>query len=141
MDDIIIDDRITVPASAVRLRFSRSGGKGGQHVNKVSTRVEMSVALSDVPMPDGVRQRLLRRLGHAVDAAGLLRVVAQGSRSQWQNRMEAEERVRELFREGLKEVKARRATRPTASSKRERVEGKKRRGDTKRLRRERPGDD
>lgn len=141
MDDIIINDRITVPASAVRLRFTRSGGKGGQHVNKVSTRVELSVALAEVPMSDGARQRLLRRLGHAVDAAGLLRVVAQGSRSQWQNRMEAEERVREMFLEGLKEEKARRATRPTASSKRERVEGKKRRGDTKRLRRERPSAD
>lgn len=141
MDDIIINDRITVPASAVRLRFSRSGGKGGQHVNKVSTRVELTVALAEVPMADSVRQRLLRRFGHAVDAAGLLRVVAQGSRSQWQNRMEAEERLREMFLEGLKVEKPRRATRPTASSKRERVEGKKRRGDTKRLRRERPSAD
>ena len=117
--------------SEIAFRFSRSSGPGGQHAQKSSTRVE---ALFDVEDSSGLsaaeRRRVLERIGPVV------RAIAQDERSQLRNRELATDRIVEQLREAVKVRRARRPTRPTAASKERRLEEKKRRGRTKRLRRE-----
>ena len=116
--------------SEVAFRFSRSSGPGGQHAQKSSTRAE---ALFDVEESAGLsaseRQRVLTKLGPVV------RAVAQDERSQLRNRELATERILEQLREATKVRRKRRPTKPTAASKERRLEEKRRRGTTKRLRR------
>ena len=116
--------------SEIAFRFSRSSGPGGQHAQKSSTRVE---ALFDVEESDGLsaaeRRRVLERIGPVV------RAIAQDERSQLRNRELATERIVEQLREAVKVRRRRRPTKPTAASKERRLEEKKRRGQTKRLRR------
>ncbi|HVC88497.1 MAG TPA: alternative ribosome rescue aminoacyl-tRNA hydrolase ArfB [Gaiellaceae bacterium] len=116
--------------SEIAFRFSRSSGPGGQHAQKSSTRVE---ALFDVEESAGLtaaeRRRVLDRLGPVV------RAVAQDERSQLRNRMLATERIVEQLRAATKVRRQRRPTKPTAASQERRLDDKKRRGQTKRLRR------
>ena len=116
--------------SEIAFRFSRSSGPGGQHAQKSSTRVE---ALFDVEDSSGLtaseRKRVLTKLGPVV------RAVAQDERSQLRNRELAVERILEQLREAVKVRRARRATKPTVASQERRLDEKKRRGQTKRLRR------
>src|SRR3954471_859391 len=116
--------------SEVAFRFSRSSGPGGQHAQKSSTRVE---ALFDVETSSGLtdaeRRRVLSKLGAVV------RSVAQDERSQLRNRELATERIVEQLREATKVRRPRRPTRPTKASAERRLDEKKRRGQTKRLRR------
>jgi ribosome-associated protein len=115
--------------SEIAFRFSRSSGPGGQHAQKSSTRAE---ALFDVEesagLTDAERRRVLVKLGPVV------RAVAQDERSQLRNRELATERILEQLREAVKVRRKRRPTKPTAASKERRLEEKKRRGQTKRLR-------
>ena len=117
--------------SEVAFRFSRSSGPGGQHAQKSSTRVE---ALFDVEGSEGLtaaeRGRVLERLGPVV------RAVAQDERSQLRNRELATERILEQLRDAVRVRRRRRPTKPTAASREQRLEGKRRRGRTKRLRRD-----
>ena len=117
--------------SEVAFRFSRSSGPGGQHAQKTSTRVE---ALFDVEASAGLtpaeRERVLRRLGPVV------RSVAQDERSQLRNRELATERILEQLREATAVPRVRRPTRSTAGANERRLEEKKRRSQTKRLRRD-----
>jgi ribosome-associated protein len=116
--------------SEVAFRFSRSSGPGGQHAQKSSTRVE---ALFDVEasagLTDAERRRVLAKLGAVV------RSVAQDERSQLRNRELATDRIVEQLREATKIRRPRRPTRPTKASAERRLDEKKRRGQTKRLRR------
>jgi len=115
--------------SEIAFRFSRSSGPGGQHAQKSSTRAE---ALFDVEESTGLseaeRKRVLAKLGPVV------RAVAQDERSQLRNRELAAERILEQLRDAVKVRRKRRATKPTAASKERRLDEKKRRGQTKRLR-------
>jgi len=117
--------------SEVAFRFSRPGGPGGQHAQKNSTRVE---ALFDVEGSAGLtpaeRERVLRLLGPVV------RSVAQDERSQLRNRELATERILEQVKEAAAVPRVRRPTKPTAAANERRLEEKKRRSQTKRLRRE-----
>jgi ribosome-associated protein len=117
--------------SELAFRFSRSSGPGGQHANKSSTRAE---ALFDVEQSAGLseteRRRVLEKLGPVV------RSVAQDERSQLRNRELATERILEQLREATKIRRARTATKPTRAAKERRLDEKKRRGQTKRLRRD-----
>jgi ribosome-associated protein len=114
----------------IKFRVSRSSGPGGQHAQKSSTRVE---ALLDVEASEGLteaeRSRVLARLGAVV------RAIAQDERSQLQNRELAIERVLEQLRQAATPRRRRTATRPTKASQERRLEGKRQRGETKRLRR------
>jgi len=116
--------------SEVAFRFSRSSGPGGQHAQKSSTRVE---ALFDVEESSALtgaeKRRVLEKLGPVV------RAVAQDERSQLRNRELATDRIVEQLREAARVRRKRRETKPTAASRERRLEGKRRRGATKRLRR------
>ena len=115
--------------SEVAFRFSRSSGPGGQHAQKSSTRVE---ALFDVEASDALspaeKRRVLERVGPVV------RAVAQDERSQLRNRELATDRIVEQLREATRVRRKRRPTKPTAASQERRLDEKRRRGTTKRLR-------
>ena len=115
----------------IKFRVSRSSGPGGQHAQKSSTRVE---ALFDVEaseaLSDAERKRVLGRLGSVV------RAIAQDERSQLRNRELAAERVVEQVREAARPRRKRTSTTPTPASRERRLDEKRRRGQTKRLRQE-----
>ncbi len=127
--DLTVNSRIVIPDAELVERFSASGGPGGQHANKASTRVELTWDVeSSVVLTDADRRLLLRALGPTV------RIVADDKRSQARNREIAQQRLAQKIREALVVAKPRRATRPSRSSQRRRVEGKRRDSQTKRLR-------
>lgn len=133
-----------IPEHELELRFTRSGGPGGQHVNTSATRVELVFDLEGSPsLTDAEKSRARRRLRSRLDAEGRLRVVAQDERSQARNRALARERLRELLRGALEPPpRPRRPTRPTAAATAERLEGKRRTATRKRARRPPdPGED
>jgi ribosome-associated protein len=124
-----------LPARELHWRFSRSSGPGGQGVNTADSRVELSFDLAGSPsVPEPLRERAVHRLaGRLVD--GVLTIVASEHRSQLRNRDAARERLAETLRAALApDPPKRRPTRPTAGSKRRRLEQKARRSAVKRLR-------
>lgn len=139
MDDIRISSSILLPSDAVRFRYSRSGGKGGQNVNKVATKVELLADLSLLSAPSSVAERIRTALQHRLSDDGLLHLTSQESRSQWQNRETAVQKLCALIGEASVPVKDRIATKPSGASRRKRVDQKKRSGAVKRIRRERFG--
>ncbi len=137
---IIIDARVSIPLDEVRYRFARSGGPGGQHVNKAETQVELSFDVAHSPSLTQVqRQRLLTKLDNLIDQAGVLHLTAQSERSQLRNREIVTARFQAVLAAALREPKKRRPTKPTAASRAKRLESKKRRAEIKRLRRDRSG--
>jgi ribosome-associated protein len=121
------------------VRYDCSSGPGGQNVNKVATRATLLFDFRACGLFTDVEQaRLARRLSSRLTQDGRIRVVAQRERSQVANRRLAETRLLELLAEALHVAKKRRPTRPTAGSQRRRLDGKRRRGDIKRLRSSRP---
>jgi ribosome-associated protein len=121
---------VVLPVSEVELRFSRSSGPGGQHANTSETRVEAIFAVeSSSALSDSQKRRVLAKAGPT------LRAIAQDERSQLRNRELAIERLVEQLREALKVERRRVATMPTKASRERRLETKKRRSHTKKLRR------
>lgn len=121
-----IDGQRSIPVHELEFRVSRAGGPGGQHVNKTSTRVQLKWRPSlSVILTDEEKARLERALGKRIDATGAVRVVASSTRSQLQNRVEAEQRLLKLIRRALSVRKRRTATSPTRSSIERRLTEKK----------------
>lgn len=131
-----VNRRIQIPIDEIRLSFSTSGGPGGQHANRSSTRVDLSwnVERSRALGPRQ-RQRLLTRLASRIDGQGNLRLSAGERRSQLRNREAVLERLAELVDGALRIPKVRRKTAPTAAARERRLRAKKQRSETKRLRR------
>jgi ribosome-associated protein len=129
-ESIRVTRSVVVPLGEIELRFSRSSGPGGQHAQKSETRVE---ALFDVEASEALTPAQKRRV--IARAGPVIRAVAQDERSQWRNRELAVERIAEQLREALRVRRRRVATKPTAASVERRLEQKRRRSDTKRLRR------
>ena len=121
---------VVLPRSEIELRFSRSSGPGGQHAQKSETRAE---AVFEVEASTALSEAQKRRV--VAKAGPVLRAVAQDERSQARNRELATERLVEQLREALRVPRPRTATRPTAGSRKRRLESKRRRSQTKRLRR------
>jgi ribosome-associated protein len=130
-ESIRVTRSVNLPRSEIELRFSRSSGPGGQHAQKTESRVEavFEVASSSA-LTDRQKKRVLERAGP------VLRAVAQDERSQWRNRELATERLVEQLRHALRVERKRVPTRPTAAARERRLRDKKRRSETKRLRRE-----
>ena len=128
---------VVLPPSAYAFAFSRSSGPGGQNVNKLATKAQLRVALSDLQsrMGDAALARLVALAGPSrLTAAGEIVISSEESRSQHRNRDACVERLRELVLRALRPPRPRRATKPSAGSKRRRLESKKRRGAVKRAR-------
>jgi ribosome-associated protein len=129
-ESIQVTKTVAIPVSEVELRFSRSSGPGGQHAQKSETRVE---AVFDVEASEALtpaqKARVTRRVGPVI------RAVAQDERSQARNRALALERIAASLRDALKVPRRRRPTAPTPGSRERRLDEKRRRGETKQLRR------
>uniref|UniRef100_UPI003F69169B alternative ribosome rescue aminoacyl-tRNA hydrolase ArfB n=1 Tax=Paractinoplanes polyasparticus TaxID=2856853 RepID=UPI003F69169B len=141
LEDIRVNDRLTIPAAEVAWRFSRSSGPGGQGVNTTDSRVELSWDLTGSPtLPTALKERAVDRLGHRL-VNGVLTVTASEHRSQLRNREAAAARLAGLVASAIAAPpRVRRATRPSRGSVERRIAEKKRRGETKRNRRSDPGD-
>jgi ribosome-associated protein len=139
MDAIVVTDSVRVPATALTMRAVRASGPGGQNVNKVASKVDLRVDLDAIEgLTDPARHRLRALAGRRLDADGRLQITSQATRDQTRNLEDAREKVRALVAAALREPKRRRASRPTKAARERRIESKKRRGTTKRLR-GRPG--
>jgi ribosome-associated protein len=134
-ESIRVTRSVVLPLGEIDFRYSRSSGPGGQHAQKTETRVE---AIFDVESSSALSDTQKRRV--VARAGPVLRTVAQDERSQARNRELALERLVEQLRRALKVERRRVATKPTAASRERRLEQKRRRARTKRLRRPGPDD-
>jgi ribosome-associated protein len=133
--DLRVTSTLSIPRAEVLVRFSASGGPGGQHANKAATRVELTFDAATSPsLSEGQRNRILDRIGPVV------RIVVDDERSQTRNRELAEARFVARLAAALHVEVPRRPTRPSRGAKQRRLDAKKQRSETKANRR-RPGRD
>lgn len=133
MNPEVLRERISV--DELLFSTSRSGGPGGQNVNKVNTKVELRFRIMDSPgLSMNEKEKILALLKNKINSEGELIIISQSDRSQLKNRKNAEEKFFKIVAAALTEKKARRATHPTLTSKIERLEVKKHRGTIKKLR-------
>jgi ribosome-associated protein len=133
---IRITGSIALDPAEIHESFVRAGGPGGQHVNTTSTAVQLRFDVRNSPnLPDDVRRRLERLAGSRLTRDGVLVLQAQAYRSQKRNREEALARLVELIRAAARPPVPRKPTKPTRGSKQRRLEGKKKHGALKALRR------
>jgi ribosome-associated protein len=135
-DPMNVSHGVSIPLREIELRTSRSSGPGGQHANVTASRVEAVFDIASSPsLTDEQRRRMMAKLGPRATA------VAQDARSQARNRELALERLRSRLAAALVVPRARRPTKPTRASRRARLDSKRRRSQTKSLRRRPPADD
>jgi len=123
-------------------KTSRSSGKGGQNVNKVSSKVELNfdIAQSEL-LSDAEKQFLLKKIHNRINKNGILQIIVQSERSQLQNKEAAVKKFHQLLTECFKEKKKRIATAPNKTSKEKRIKGKKIKSEKKNLRSKKYFDD
>ena len=127
--DIVIDE------SELQWEFVRSGGPGGQNVNKVATAVQLRFDVKgSQSLPQEIKERISRIAGRRMTSDGTLLIKAQRFRSQERNRVDALERLQEIIGEALRKPKRRIRTRPTTSSRMQRLESKRKRAAKKGMR-------
>ncbi len=125
-DPISAPPGVFVPPAALEVHAVRSGGPGGQNVNKVASKILLEVDLAKIEgLSDLARRRLATLAGRRLGADGILRVTAQDSRDQYRNLAAARDKVRELLEQAQVAPKARRATRPSRAAKEKRLKAKR----------------
>jgi ribosome-associated protein len=133
---IHVTNDIALGENEIVEQFIRSSGPGGQNVNKVATAVQLRFDVARSPnLPEPVRERLKRLAGRRLTGDGVLIIDARRYRTREQNRRDALDRLVALVRKAAIAPTPRKATRPTATSRRRRLEGKQRHGILKRGRR------
>jgi len=139
MADLNVNDRVRIPEDEIHVSFARSGGPGGQNVNKVETKVEVRWRPADSrALSDADREWLLSRLASRLTNDGDLIVVSTRTRTRERNREDALAKLATAVREALRRPRRRRPTRRTRASIERRLDQKKRRSQTKRNRSRRP---
>jgi ribosome-associated protein len=131
-----ITDSIQIEESELQFEFIRASGPGGQNVNKVATAVQLRFDVLNSPSLDSdIKGRLIRLAGRRINADGVLVLESRRFRTQEGNREDVIRKFIELVRKAAKKPKVRRKTRPTKASQEDRLKGKKKRGEVKKLRR------
>jgi ribosome-associated protein len=137
-DAIRVNDLVEIPRAEIELRTSRSSGAGGQHVNKTSSRVELSWNIAQSrALDEEQRTRLLARLASRLSDEGAIRIVSSETRSQLRNREAAESRLAETIAKALIIPKKRKPTRRPRAANEARLTEKKKHSDKKRERQDR----
>ncbi|HEX3477161.1 MAG TPA: alternative ribosome rescue aminoacyl-tRNA hydrolase ArfB [Kofleriaceae bacterium] len=135
MQDIVVTPRVTIPAGELALAFARSGGPGGQNVNKVSSKVELRWnPTTSAALTDDDRAWLVQRLRSRLTSDGTLIVTSTATRDQAKNRDDATSKLALIVRAALDRPRPRRATRPSRAAKRRRVADKRHHAEIKRSR-------
>ena len=136
---IRVTQAISIGEDELEERFIRASGPGGQNVNKLASAVQLRFDVRHSPsLPHGVRARLERLAGRRLTNEGVLVITAQRHRTQERNRQDALDRLIDLIQRAAVPPVPRRPTKPTRASRERRLEGKKRRGSIKSLRRGKP---
>jgi len=130
---------VRIPDSAMRFQFARSGGPGGQNVNKLNTKAELWVPLpSIIGLSERAVERLKAMAGRRLTIAGEIHITSETERTQEGNRTAVVDRLRALLAAAVHEPKKRRKTKPSKASKRRRLESKRRKSEIKSGRRSGP---
>lgn len=129
-----ISPHINIPEKEIELAPMRAQGAGGQHVNKVSSAIHLRFDIKGSSLPDVYKQRLLALRDSRISTDGVIIIKSQQHRSQLKNREAAVDRLKELITSILTTPKFRKPTRPTRSSQRRRLDGKKKQSQKKETR-------
>ncbi len=133
---LVVNERLSIPLTELHFTFARSGGPGGQNVNKVNTKATLRWAVTASPsLPDDVRERFMSKYRHRVTKDGELVTSSQRYRDQGRNVADCLAKLREMLEAALVVPKKRKPTKPSRGAKRRRLQEKRQRSQKKDLRR------